>query len=110
MFRKGTMKDKGLDITIKNNPSHVLAPDDWKKVMAVRLGRMRPQEYVDYYRGILKQRWDERKQEFLDLAKEGSEKEIVLKCYCPDSARYCHAHAAVKFMNGLVGKLKAREG
>lgn len=109
MFRKGTMKKQGLDITIKNNPDHVLAPDDWDKVMAVRLGRMKPDEYIDYYRGLLKKRWETRRGEFIELANEGMEKEVILKCFCPDSASYCHAHAAAKFMNGLVDKLRARK-
>jgi len=109
MFRKGTMKQQGLDITIKGNPGHVLAPDDWGKVMAVRLGRMDGEEYTEYYKGLLKRRWETRRGEFIELAKEGMEKEVVLKCYCPDSAAYCHAHAAARFMNGLVGKLRARK-
>lgn len=109
MFKKGTMKQQGLDITIKNNSKHVLAPDDWDKVMAVRLGRMKPDEYSEYYKELLKRRWKARRGEFIDLAKEGMEKEVVLKCYCPDSALYCHAHTAAKFMNGLVGKLRARK-
>lgn len=109
MFRKGTMKQQGLDITIKNNPRHVLAPDDWEKVMAVRLGRMGGDEYTEYYKGLLRGRWETRRDEFINLAREGMEKEVVLKCFCPDSASYCHAHTAAKFMNGLVNKLQARK-
>ena len=108
MFRKGTMKQQGIDITIKNNPNHVLAPDDWKKVMAVRLGRMGAGEYKEYYHGLLKKRWDTRRQEILDLAGQGSREDIVLKCFCPESASYCHAHSAAAFMNGLVRKMQAR--
>ena len=105
MFKKGTMKQEGIDITIRNNPDHVLAPDDWSKVMGVRFGRVSPDEYTEYYKGLLKKRWDARRQEFLDLAKQGVGKDVRLKCYCPQSARYCHAHTAARFMNGLVEKL-----
>jgi len=105
MFKKGTMKQDGIDITIRNNPSHVLAPDDWTKVMGVRFGKVSPDEYTEYYKGLLKKRWDSRRGEILELAKEGMLKEIRLKCYCPTSARHCHAHTAAKFLNGIVDKL-----
>ena len=105
MFKKGTMKQDGIDITIRNNPGHVLSPDDWSKVMAVRLGRISPEEYTQYYKGLLKRRWDERRQEIIDLAKEGMLKDIRLKCYCPDSTKYCHAHIAARFLNGVADKM-----
>jgi hypothetical protein len=105
MFKKGTMKQDGIDITIRNNPGHVLAPDDWAKVMGVRFGRINPTEYAEYYKGLLKRRWETRKQEIVDLAREGMLKDVRLKCYCPQSARYCHAHTAARFLNGIVDKM-----
>lgn len=108
MFKKGTMKQEGIDITIRNNPNHVLAPDDWSKVMAVRFGRMSPKDYTEYYKELLKRRWNERRQEIIDIAKEGMFKDIRLKCYCPMSVGYCHAHTAARFLNGIVDKLLKR--
>jgi integrase len=32
-------------------------------------------------------------------------KEIRLKCFCPHSARHCHAHTAARFLNGIVDKM-----
>jgi hypothetical protein len=104
MFKKGTMKQEGIDITIRNNPDHVLAPDDWSKVMAVRFGKMSEKEYGDWYKGMLKKRWETRKDEIMALAKEGMFKDIRLKCYCPQSAAYCHAHTAARFLNGIIDK------
>lgn len=105
MFSKGTMKQDGIDITIRNSPGHVLAPDDWNMVTAVRFGRISSKEYSAWYKGLLMRRWEERRQEILDLAKEGMFKDIRLKCYCPQSATYCHAHTAAKFLNGIIEKL-----
>lgn len=105
MFKKGTMKQEGIDITIRNNPTHVLAPDDWSKVMAVRFNKITPNDYSEYYKGLLKKRWEERRQEIIDIAKEGMFKDVILKCYCPQSARYCHAHTASRFLNGIVEKM-----
>jgi hypothetical protein len=109
MFKKGTMKQEGIDITIRNNPEHVLAPDDWTKVTGVRFGRITPGEYTEYYKGLLKKRWETRKQEIMDLAKEGMLKDVRLKCYCPHSAKYCHAHTAARFLNGIVDKMLKQE-
>jgi len=105
MFKKGTMKQDGIDITIRNNPGHVLAPDDWGKVAAVRFGKITEREYTEWYKDLLKRRWDSRRQEIIDLAKEGMLKDIRLKCYCPQSATYCHAHTAARFLNGIVDRL-----
>ena len=108
MFSKGTMKHDGIDITIRNNPTHVLAPDDWGKVVAVRFGKISEDEFVTWYKTLIKRRWSERRQEIIDLAKEGMLKDIRLKCYCPQSCTYCHSHVASRFLNGIVDKLLAQ--
>jgi hypothetical protein len=105
MFYKGVMKDKGIDITIKNNRGHVLAPDNWEKVLDVKFGKISAEEYKEYYLGLIKKRWSIRKEEFIELAKQGSQKDIALKCFCPLKDKFCHCYLAAKFMNRLIKKL-----
>jgi hypothetical protein len=106
MFRKGVMKDPGVDITIKNNPDHVLSPDDWDMVMAARFGKVDREQYKVYYTNLIRRRWEARQSEFMELAKEGIDNDINLKCFCPNKSEVCHAHVAAAFMNNLVERLK----
>jgi hypothetical protein len=109
MFSKGTIKDKGIDITLKNNPEHVLAPDDWNKVLDVKFQKMDVEEYKTWYSNLIRKRWDTRKPEILSLAKEGMNKDIKLKCFCPKNTPYCHAEIAAKFLNNLIAKLREQD-
>jgi len=108
MFYKGTIRDSGIDITIKNNPNHVLSSDNWDMVLNVKFGKISKEEYITYYTNLLRDRWSTRKQEFIDLAKLGINRDIVLKCFCPKNTSYCHAKIAAKFMNNLVKKLNPK--
>lgn len=105
MFSKGVMKDHGIDITIKNNPKHVLAPDNWEKVLNVKFKKISSLEYKEYYLNLIKERWLTRKEEFLELAKKGAKEDIKLKCYCPLKDKFCHCYLASAFMNGLIEKM-----
>jgi hypothetical protein len=105
MFSKGVLKDTGIDITIKNNPNHVLSPDNWDMVLDVKFGKISHQEYKIYYLNLIRDRWDTRKYEFIDLAKQGATTDIKLKCFCKMSEKYCHAYLASEFMNKLIQKL-----
>lgn len=105
MFSKGVMRDKGIDITLKNNPNHVLAPDNWDMVLGVKFGKVSNEEYYNYYTNLIRSRWVTRKQEFIDLAKQGMQSDIKLKCFCPKNTPYCHADIAAKFLNNLAKKL-----
>jgi hypothetical protein len=105
MFFKGVMKDRGIDITIKNNPDHVLAPDSWEKVLNVKFGKISPQEYKDYYLNLIKQRWSTRKEELIDLAKKGAKEDIKLKCFCSQKDKFCHCYLASEFLNKLIQKM-----
>lgn len=109
MFKKGKIRDNGIDITIKNNPDHFLSPSDWNMVMGVKLGRIEPEEFRNWYKNLIQERWKERKQEFIDLAKEGIDKEIVLKCFCPMKDKHCHAYIAADVMNGIIKAIKKDE-
>lgn len=102
MFFKGTMKDIGIDITIKNNPDHVLAPDSWDMVRKVKLGQIDPKEYIVWYNNLFKERWETRNKEIRDLIELGKKKDIKLKCYCSNKTNYCHANLAAKNLNKLI--------
>ena len=106
MFSKGTMRDRGIDITIKNNPDHILSPDNWEKVLAARFKKISKEEYKTYYLNLLGERWEIRKQEFLDLARKGIKEDIKLKCFCAPSEKICHAFIAAEFMNAIVRRLQ----
>ena len=106
MFSKGTMKDPGLDITIKNNPGHVLSPNDWDMVLKAKFHKVSYDDYRTWYLGVIKERWATRQEEFMELAREGLTSDIKLKCFCTNSTKICHAHIAVTFMNALVAKLQ----
>ena len=107
MFLRGTMKEDGVDITIRNNPDHFLAPNDWDMVTGVKFNKVPKQEYKTWYLNLLKERWEERKEEFVELAKTAVSKDIKLKCFCAKSSPICHAGIATDFMNILVKKLQA---
>lgn len=108
MFSKGTMREDGIDITLKGNREHVLAPDNWDMVLGVKFGKVSPGTYKKWYADLIRKRWDERREEFMDLAREGLEKDVKLLCYCPKNTQYCHAEMAAKFMNKLVLKLQEK--
>lgn len=105
MFLKGTMKDRGVDITIKNNPGHVLAPDDWDMVRKVKLRKISPEEYKVYYANLLRERWEDRKEEIKEFARQGVDKDVKLKCFCSDKEKHCHAHLASNFLNNVIKKV-----
>lgn len=106
MFIKGTVKDKdGIDITLRNSPEHFLAPDDEGMEIRARLDIISSEEYKRYYLGLLKSRWEARKTEFIELAKQGLSETIPLKCYCGKRSSTCHSVIAAEFMNNLVEKL-----
>jgi hypothetical protein len=106
MFFKGLMKDRGIDITIKNNPDHVLAPDSWDMVLAIKFKKISNEKYKEYYLNLIKKRWETRKSEFIELAKKGAKEDIKLRCFCPMKDKFCHCYLAAAFMNKLIEKLK----
>jgi len=109
MFSKGTIKEKGIDITFKNNPDHVFAPNDWSKILDIKFSKIGVEEYKNWYTNLIRERWETRKNEIIALAKEGVDKDIKLKCFCPKNTPYCHADIAAKFLNNLISKLKSQK-
>lgn len=106
MFLKGTMRDEGIDITLKSNPGHCLAPDDRDMVIKGKFEKISREEYKSWYLNLLRGRWKTRKKEFLDLARKGLSSDIHLKCYCSSREPNCHAWIAADFMNALANKIK----
>ena len=106
MFSKGSMRDQGIDITWKNNPDHVLAPDDQEMVRKVKLRKISPDEFKSWYKKLLQKRWETRKEEILEMVKLGKDKDIKLKCFCSSRETHCHAVTASEVLNGLISRLK----
>lgn len=105
MFSRGVIKrDKGIDITLKNNPDHVLSPDNLQKLIDFRFEKIRPSEFKKYYFDLLKERWNTRRSELIELAKQGKNKEIKLLCHCGKKEPHCHALLAAEFMNLIIKK------
>lgn len=107
MFERSGMKSDGIDITLKNNPDHVLAPDDWDKVLDAKFGKISPEEYKNWYSNLMRERWKSRRKEIIDLARQGMNKDIKLKCFCLKNAKICHADLAASFLNNLIKKLQS---
>lgn len=105
MFRKGGMRESGIDITL-NNPDHVLSPDDYGKVLDARFGKISKKEYREWYMGLIRERLRTRGKEIRDLALRGLGEDIVFRCYCPLSSPYCHGKMAADFMNAAAEKIK----
>ena len=99
------MKDTGIDITLRNNSSHILAPDNPEIVRDFKFEKIDSDSFKAYYLTLLKDRWDTRRGEFLELAKRGKSKDIRLKCTCSKCMADCHANLAAKFLNKLITKL-----
>lgn len=99
------MKDEGIDVTLRNNPEHVLAPDNSDIIRDFKFDKIEPEEFKVYYHKLLKDRWVSRKDEFMSLVKLGKSKEVKLKCTCSKCVEECHANIAANFLNKLIATL-----
>ena len=107
MFYRGLKRiDRGIDITLKDNPGHVLSPESYEIDLKVRFKKIELSVYRDYYIKLLAQRWKTRKNEFITLAKKGIDKDIKLLCSCGKKEKGCHAQYASEFMNQIVKRIK----
>jgi len=88
-----------IDITVKNNKNHVLAPT-WDIVLGLKNGRIGWNEYKRRYINLLYDRLEKRYDEFLNILKIAEKKDIVLVCFCADE-RYCHRILAKEFLEKL---------
>jgi uncharacterized protein YeaO (DUF488 family) len=84
-----------VDITVKNNPNHVLAPT-WGLVRDLQRGVISWDVYKKAYMDLLRKRWKNgRQEEFVRLAQESIGIVMVLVCFCQDETR-CHRSLAKK--------------
>lgn len=105
MFSKGTMRDVGIDVTIKNNPEHVLAPSDLGMIRKMKLRKITAEEFKAWYVALFKERWASRNGEMRELIRLGRKEDVLLKCPCPAKHKHCHAHVAALYLNKLIEKL-----
>lgn len=102
MFFRQSMKGEGLDITLRNNPGHVLAPDNEGMALGFRFSKVSAIDFKKYYMDLLKERWATRRKDFSALVLLGKEKDIGLRCSCKLGTECCHANLAAKFLNKLI--------
>lgn len=90
-----------LDITVKNNPNHVLSPT-WDIVLGFMQGKISWPTYVERYLKLIRKRWTEgRKQELLELSELSTKKTLVLVCFCKDETR-CHRSIAKSILEKIA--------
>lgn len=89
-----------IDITVKNNKNHVLAPT-WELVMGMKNGKISWPQYEEGYTRLLNERLRTRRPEFVQLIERSKKQDIVLVCFCTDE-RYCHRRLAKEFLDRLA--------
>ena len=91
-------KDKKnvIDISVKNNPEHVLAPT-WDIVKDFKNNKISWKKYKKKYIKLLDKRYITRKDEFIELIKLGKKKVIYLACFCKDP-KICHRTLAKAYL------------
>jgi len=88
-----------MDVTIKSGVSW-LAPT-WELVMGYKNGSITKEEYIRRYVEIL----DKSVENFPDKWARLLQKEIViLTCYCPNHAEFCHTEVLGKYLERFGAK------
>ena len=104
MIRTAHMREhvegERLDITIINNPNHVLSPT-WHMVIKFKANKTSWPEYERQYKALMRERWKERRDDILSIVAIAKEKDIYLVCFCADE-RYCHRRLAKEFIDELI--------
>lgn len=90
---------KIVDITVKNNKNHILAPT-WDIVMGLKEGRISWKDYEIAYLKLLKDRLETRSREFFEILNMAKTEDIYLVCFCKDE-RFCHRRLALEFLKRL---------
>lgn len=103
-------QDAGLDITVKNNPSHVFAPP-WQLVLRLKNGDITPEDYAEEYYDIVRKRWKHGKlfdgeadyrQQIIDLVHSGK---VTLLCFCRRDAPVCHRWLAADILKKVADQI-----
>ncbi len=97
-----------LDITAKDNPEHFLSPT-WEMIWDFKNGKISWKKYKEKYVELLENRFDTRKEEFIELAKTALERPVVFRCYCPNE-RYCHRSLAKKAIERIQKLFIGKKG
>ena len=92
---------KVIDITVKNS-KHFLAPI-WEIVMGVKNNVISEDEYTTIYLDILRKRYKENQQQFLNLIQETNEKNIAITCFCNKDS-FCHRFIAIDVLKKIADK------
>jgi len=95
-----SVQGERLDITVKNNRNHVLAPT-WDLVMSMKNQKISWTQYEEGYMRLLNERLKTRRPEFVQLIEKSNKQDIVLVCFCTDE-RYCHRRLAKEFLDRLA--------
>jgi hypothetical protein len=89
------------DITLKSNPTHILSPNNWKMVNQGRNAKPGSdtwKKYVQWYKGLLWERYKADPQPFLDILEADY---VVLCCYCT-TPETCHRRLAVEALEWMA--------
>ena len=99
--RIGDKIKKGIviDITVKNNPNHVLAPT-WTMVCGFKDRTITWDQYVEKYIDLLDHRKQTREKEFRDIIDQSKKEDVFLLCYCPVSTQ-CHRFLAMDYLRAM---------
>jgi len=90
-----------IDITVKNNRNHVLAPT-WELVMGFKSGEISWEEYKEKYIALLNQRFKTRQKEFEVLIQMARSNETFwFVCFCRNE-NFCHRKLAKEFIEKLA--------
>jgi uncharacterized protein YeaO (DUF488 family) len=90
-----------IDITVKNNRNHVLAPT-WELVMSFKNKKISWEEYKKEYTALLNQRFKTRMKEFEVLIQMARSTETYwFVCFCKDE-NFCHRKLAKEFIEKLA--------
>lgn len=95
-----------VDITVKNNPTHILAPT-WAMVMGLKASLITWEEYVQQYVELVMTRVANGSRLLFELAEKSDNENVVLVCFCEDKKR-CHRSLAENLLktvrNWQLGK------
>jgi uncharacterized protein YeaO (DUF488 family) len=102
-----TIKGIKIDITVKNNPRHILSPT-WDLVIDFKRNKIQWAEYEQKYKLLISRRLKMRKKEFDELMNLAKRTDIVLTCFCKDE-RFCHRRLAKEIIEHEINQKEEEE-
>jgi len=92
-----------IDITVKNNPNHILAPT-WELVMNLKKNIITWSNYRNEYIKILESRFKNNSSNFYLILNRSKKFDICLLCYCINEKR-CHRIIAKEFLESIENRI-----